>query len=472
MITALALIAGISLVFALTDWRRGLLFCIAVGFLQDPIRKFLPGQPVQLVIGVAIAFVICLFGVFVRGDSLDLGKLLRTFPRLRVPVAMFVVIVAAQSVRTWMTIGSPILAGLGVLAYLSPPIALLVGNRYCNDFRSHHRWLLAYLLGAFVVGATVLLQFSGFEPTLFSSIGIEYVYGGPTGIVRMMSGIMRSSEIAAWHLAAGACILIAVAAAAGTQRMRWPALAGALLLILGVILTGRRKMLAEIGLFLLVYGFLVGQYRRGGSRIAQSAMAVVFLLVIVLQLFGTSAQVAELAPYLGRGASVVADSGERLYDMTVSQFNWIVQYNGLLGAGAGTGAQGSQYFGGGTEIIGGGAEGGLGKVLAELGLPGALALIWLGVAISRVVLRIARFARRAPPSQALLLYGLIAFLPANAVVFLTAHQVFGDPFVLIVLGLVTGSILAFPRMWLVEQREAAPRAVARAAPLWPRRRLA
>jgi hypothetical protein len=446
MTVALVSLSLASLALALGDWRRSLLFCVLVGFVQDPIRKVLPSQPVQLVIAVAAAFVACLIGLYSNGDRLHLQRLLRAFVSLRVPVAGFVTIVVLQCVHTLVRTGSSTLAGLGLLSYLSPPLALLVGNRFCDSMRLLRLWLTVYLAGSFVVGGTVLLQFAGFEPVIFSAIGIEFVYGGSTGVVRMMSGIMRSSEIAAWHLAAGACLLIAVAGAARSSRIRWLALGGTMMLIMAVVLTGRRKMLAEIALFVVTYLFLVSQYRRGGSRIAQVAMSGLFLAAIALQLLGTRGQSLELAPYLGRGATVIGESTDRLFEMTISQLRWVVFDNGILGAGAGTGAQGSQYFGGGTDLVGGSAEGGLGKVLAELGVPGALALLWLGLSIGRVVLRIARFARKSPPSEALLLYGLIAFLPANAMVFLTAHQVFGDPFVLIILGLIAGSILAFPRI--------------------------
>lgn len=453
MTAAFAIAFAAALVLALFDWRRGLLACLAVGFLQDTVRKLLPGQPVQLVVAVAAAFSMCVVGVYFKGEGLRLARLLAWFPRLRPPVVAFAAIVLLQCLHTLLRTGNGILAGIGLLAYFSPPLALLLGERYCNRFSDLRRWLFAYLSGAVIVGLTVLIQFSGVEMRVFSSIGLEFVYGGPTGVVKMMSGLMRSSEIAAWHLAAGACMLVAVAAAARSPRTRWLALAGFFGLLLAVALTGRRKMLAEVVLFLVLYGFLVGQYRRGGSRIAQTIMGLLFVGVLVGQLFATSGQVSELAPYLGRGATILADSTERLYAMTISQFRWVILENGFLGSGAGTGAQGSQYFGGGVQLVGGSAEGGLGKVLAELGVPGALALLWLAVAVGRVILRIARYARQTPPSHALLLYGLVAFLPANGVVFLTAHQVYGDPFVLIVLGLMTGAILAYPRMWMAESAE-------------------
>ena len=40
--------------------------------------------------------------------------------------------------------------------------------------------------------------------------------------------------------------------------------------------------------------------------------------------------------------------------------------------------------------------------------------------------------------MAVLVYGLVAFIPSHALVFTTAHQVYGDPFVLLVLGAFFG----------------------------------
>ena len=167
--------------------------------------------------------------------------------------------------------------------------------------------------------------------------------------------------------------------------------------------------------------------------------------VVVAQLISHSTS-AVLVPYVRRGITVVAESTSRLEGMTIGQFGAVFSRNGFFGSGAGTGAQGAQYFGGGAEVVGFAAEGGLGKILAELGVPGLAALAWLGFAMGRVFLRIARGARRLPLRLAAPAYGLLALLPANLAVFVTAHQVYGDPFVLIVLGWLSGAALAVPKM--------------------------
>lgn len=463
MTTYLGLAAAAVLAFALFDWRRGLLLCMVVGFVQDPVRKILPGRPVLLVMAVAVCFAACLAGLYLRGDRLGLRRLFAWFPRLRPAVAFFLSVVLLQCVATLVRTGNPVLAGIGLISYLSPAVAMLLAERYSVDFGHLGRWQAWYLGGAVVAGATVLLQYEGWSSPLFESVTFEWVHGA-SGSVRMLNGLMRTSEIAAWHCAAGACLLSAFAMGARGAKWRWIGALASLALVVAVVLTGRRKMLAAILLFAVLFAVLVVQYRRGGSRSLQFAGAAIVLALLGIQLAG-GGESGLLDLYFERGITVFTDAGERLEQMTVGMLGSIVQRNGILGSGAGTGAQGSQYFGGGTSVVGTAAEGGVGKVLAELGLPGLLAIFWLTLALARIVVRIARLARREPPHRALPLYGLMAFLPANAAVFLTAHQVFGDPFVLIVLGLITGSILAYPRMALAERQletgAPTPRAAAR-----------
>ncbi len=450
MIAALLLAAVAVGAICLLRWRLGLLLTLAVGFLQDPVRKLLPGKPVALVVAVAAFFTICVLGIFLEGQRLPFRRLARWYPGLAAPAMLLLVIIVLQTVHTLLTTANLVLAGIGLLAYLSPPIALLAGEKYALRFPDLRRWVLVYLAGALVVAVTVVVEYAGVESPLFTPIWGGLVHGAG-GSVRMFNGILRTPETAAWHLAAGACLLATWTVAARTPRVRWLGGFGTAFLVAAVLLTGRRKMLGELALFAVLFALLVVQDRRGSSRILQLGAAALLAAILGAQLL-QSGEHAPVGGYVERGLSVVADSVERLNLMTIGMFRGIVLRNGFFGAGAGTGAQGAQYFGGGVQLVGGAAEGGVGKVLAELGVPGLLVLLWLFVAAGRTLLRVARFARRAPAHEALRIYGLVAFLPANAAVFLTAHQVFGDPFVLIVLGLVTGSVLAYPRIW--QQRQA------------------
>ena len=132
--------------------------------------------------------------------------------------------------------------------------------------------------------------------------------------------------------------------------------------------------------------------------------------------------------------------------MTVESFQYVIAKNGIFGSGAGTGSQGAQHFGGGAEIVGAAAEGGLGKVLAELGVPGLALLLWLVVSFARYIWAILIHVKSDVPVRATLTFWLLSFQAANASVYVIAHQVFGDIFVLVILGFSLGFILAIPQM--------------------------
>ena len=94
-------------------------------------------------------------------------------------------------------------------------------------------------------------------------------------------------------------------------------------------------------------------------------------------------------------------------------------------------------------MVGSSAEGGLGKVLAELGIPGILFLLWLSAALVMYIWTVSNRVR-TDENAAPLAYTLMAFLGANAIVFTTAHQIFGDVFILTILGLLLGVLLRSP----------------------------
>lgn len=465
----LALGLGLAgFLFGCFRWRQGILLCIAVGFLQDPLRKVTPGQPVAFVVLVGFCFFGCAVGFLLERGTAGFSRFFAWHPRLRAPIVAFIVIVMLQAVRTISLTGSPIIAGVGLLSYLSPLVALFLGMQFFTTARDVGRWQRLYLVGALVVSGTILLDFAGLDSRLFSSIGVDTVYGRG-GRIEMVSGLMRSSEIAAWHAATASCLVMVWAVARRRTRAFWFGAATTIGLLLSVVLTGRRKTLGEALLFLLVFALLLGRSRAGASRLYKAASVLAFGGLAVFLWLSQGQTHERWSPYFERSYSVFADAPERLRSMTIDQFEWVLHQNGLLGSGAGTGAQGAQYFGGGVDIVGGSAEGGLGRVLAELGVPGLVIILWLSVAVGLRLLRIAHLASKAPPGLTVRFLGLIALLPANAVVFLTAHQIFGDPFVLIVLGLTASSALAFPQIYLAES-QAAPPSIARVRVAPPSRR--
>jgi hypothetical protein len=223
------------------------------------------------------------------------------------------------------------------------------------------------------------------------------------------------------------------------------------------ILTGRRKMLVEITIFVSCYLFLVAWLQRGMARLA--------MVVLIMGFVGYVGIVGFIAPdlvqssyskslhiesgdrmegYKERGKSVFADLPKRVNDVGLQPLLFAVDEFGWLGAGLGTGSQGTNSIAEEHNISRWAAEGGLGKVAMELGVPGLLLVIWLAVALAKHLGRQLTAVAKRSPQHARLAYGMVSFLVANAATFSVATQAYSDLFVLLILGWCLGFLLAAP----------------------------
>ena len=92
-------------------------------------------------------------------------------------------------------------------------------------------------------------------------------------------------------------------------------------------------------------------------------------------------------------------------------------------------------------------------------MPGLVIALWFGFAALRYGWHVLKFVSQRSTTVARLAYGLVALLVANLAVFFVATQLFGDLFVLLLLGMVTGFFLATP---VLAEREQAHRSAPRA----------
>jgi hypothetical protein len=122
---------------------------------------------------------------------------------------------------------------------------------------------------------------------------------------------------------------------------------------------------------------------------------------------------------------------------------WAYSSFGLFGGGLGVGTQGTQYFGGGG-VNAGAAEGGLGKITLELGMPGLFLIGWIAFLFLRYVWGVIRVTSQYSPKIARLAIGLFSFLVANVAGFSVATQAYGDLFILLILSWTLGFLLAVP----------------------------
>jgi hypothetical protein len=447
----LALIT-IGVIVCLLNWRTGIYVCLIAGFLQDTFRKLVPGEPVYFTVLVGLFVMATCLSAYKRGVRLSPRHIHAWNNVLRRPLALFVLLVLIQSLVALIKTGNPVIAGIGLLAYLTPLPAILLGYRFGKNEREILKFAKVYLVVSFLMVTGIYLSYAGYDWTALRSVGAGLIAYSPSGEkLTLYSGFLRSPEIAAWHAATAMCMIFLLLLVRRRQGIfLWTA--GALILFLAgaLMLTGRRKFLVEIFLFLSVYVLLLMWFRKGAVK-STLVLSIVITTAFIAFVYLSPPEVNKgLGSYYERSASVQKDVSERMSVMTVQSFQYVIAQNGVLGSGAGTGSQGAQHYGGGSEIVGLAAEGGLAKVLAELGIPGLLLLLWLGVSLVRYVWSILVYIKDKNQLHAKLTYGLLAFLVSNAFVYIVAHQVFGDVFVLLILGFHLGFIMAVPRMQKAE----------------------
>jgi hypothetical protein len=230
--------------------------------------------------------------------------------------------------------------------------------------------------------------------------------------------------------------ILALNSPSTAKRVFWSVLI--LLLIGAIILTGRRKMLMALSIFFLAQWVLLARFRRGMGKLS-----------IMLLIIGTMASysftllepASESSQYIQRGSTVYGDADDRLSTSLMlmkSAFN----RSGGIGLGAGAGSQGAQYAGADqSAAVGGSAESGLGKLMVEIGVPGIVVSLLLLFVVSQRVLKNMKWIARMGEQYLVYQVSFSAFMFANMMTFTVATQVYGDLFILIILGTVGGFIL-------------------------------
>ena len=433
----------VSSILIVDDWKRGLLICILVGFLQDPVRKLLPGEPVMVSISVGAVLLLTTAVAVLRNVSISPLQMHEWNTRLTVPFSAFLLVLILQCFHTWIRYENFILACVGFMSYMIPFITMVIAYRAALERPDYIlRMLKVYTGATIVVSATIYGEYLGLDWSVIGEVGTGIIIYDLGTAFKGMTGLMRSPDIAAWHAGTGIGFFVILFLTAG--RSRNIVIGGLIVLaILGAgILTGRRKIILQVLIFLSVYWVLLVAFARGSRRLAGLAIILAILgYALLLSAEQTSQESRALDLYVERGKTVFEDVEDRVQLLGISSVNWAYNRVGFFGAGAGVAAQGARFFREQSFGLEGPAEGGFGKITAELGIPGLLIVLWLMVAMFRVVWRqLGTIAK--DPVAAKLACGFIALAGANFIAFVVATQVFGDLFVLTLLGIVIGSFFA------------------------------
>jgi len=231
----------------------------------------------------------------------------------------------------------------------------------------------------------------------------------------------------------------------------------ALLLGLGV-LTSRRKIVIEFAVFLGTYFILWALMEKKVGKLAIIAVtgaAVVGYAWLASELREQVPQqdldASNFSIYVERSQGAFRDVPSRFVELGIAPVMWAYEGFGLFGAGLGTGTQGAQHFGA-EAAVAGVAEGGLGKITLELGIPGLFVMGWFAISLFRHIWRIMRAASRHSLRMARLSFGLFSFLVANLATFSVATQAFSDFFILLILSWTLAFLLAVPMLIEREMR--------------------
>src|SRR4030095_774424 len=193
--------------------------------------------------------------------------------------------------------------------------AILLGYFFSRNEGDIIKVIQVYLGVSVLMTSGIYLSYLGYDWAILLSVGEGLIAYSPSGDELVLySGFLRSPEIAAWHAGTSICLLVLLSLVVKRQASI-TTIAGVLILFFvgGLLLTGRRKFLAEIFLFISLYGFLVTRFRKG---IGKHAFVLMFGLAIAFvgYLYCLPDQFkAGFGSYYERGATVQEDGTARVF---------------------------------------------------------------------------------------------------------------------------------------------------------------
>lgn len=450
MLNLLALLVGVAAVIALANWRWGICAAIAISLLQDPLRKVIPGTPAYLVLA-ALPVWLCALVSAARAGQLPVRRFLDQFPRVGWWARLFaayLVIPAAISAtygrNSWM------ITLLGAFVYATMFLMLVAGWRYPARKIGPAQIMAFYAVAvSFMLlgGPLEALGHQSGNPFLGTeALGHVWVTQRTGEAVYMRAGFFRSPDVMGWHAALTSMVAVILAfRAKGAQRWFWAALA--VLAILNVWLCGRRKMFSMILVFLGCYSLFVFRFARIQKILSAAGTA---LMVVGLGWYLISSMFYDQAVerfYL----TAFTEADEQIQRHGVQAVLGTIRQAGFWGYGLGMSQQGVHNIPN-VETPRLWQEGGPGKLIAELGVPGNVLYLALGVTFFITAYHVVRRTHGRPSFY--LAAGLFAILVANVASSVVSAQIFGDPLVAFLLAFMAGLLMSEAR-----ERPATPKSV-------------
>jgi hypothetical protein len=453
MIGPAIFLLAIPAFWAFVEWRSAMVLCLATALLQDPLRKLTPDQPVIFVVFAGVVFGAACLGAWSQGVPFTPSSMFGRERKIAVAMRLLLLLIVLEAINSFIRFGNPMVTLIGLLTYLLPLPSIVFAYQLVRRGGESriYQFMKAYLLLTMLALTTVYLEYVGYHSPVLGQIegNLLLIYEKNVGILIPHSGIFRAPEIAAWHAMTCACFTLLLL----TLRKFnfWTLLIAAIVvtLLMGIaVLTGRRKAIVEVAVFATTYIGLWFVFQKGVAKvgIALAVAGVVGFGWFFAQETNTPADVnkhtVSIYAYVDRSKTVFADVPSRFTGIGIKPVMWAYDSFGVFGAGLGAGTQGAQHFGRPADV--GAAEGGLGKITLELGMPGLFLMGWIAILVSNYLWRIMQDASQVSPRITRLSCGLFSFLVANVAGFSVATQAYGDIFILLVLSWTLGFLLAVP----------------------------
>lgn len=434
-------------------WKGSIIFTIIIGFIQDPLRKMAALDSSYYSQSILAFFLATVFLLRSKRKNWDFKYMCWTNPKLLTATTLFLYFLGFQAINSYARFGDGRLTLIGIFFYLVPLLALWVGFQVGVETKFLRRILTIYTLGSAVIAVTVFMSVIGVDSPLFEEVGagLDITLFGKGN-----SGFWRTSEIAAWHLAAGSCIAIILGVSSRTslEQALWFLLSVGMALL--ATTTGRRKAIGIIVAFVSLYML----YYVLNSNQVKVMKALGSLCLVTLFVFGSFGTVFQQTPsnsedvdfsrYSERASTFTLDEvNKRLQVQGISAFLRGIEISGPFGYGLGAGANsGNTGVGENRATIRSLSyvtEGGGGRIIAEIGIIGAILV--LNILLNVLILSFTniKLGRIWVKQETFVVFlGLLIFIIVNIATFFAAGQVYSDIFILFILGLSFGAFTALP----------------------------
>lgn len=439
MFLILILIAAGCLISAYR-WRWGILAAILLGLVQDPLRKGVPGTPGILAMTSVPVWLSALGCAWYSGE-IRAGRFFRTFPRMAQWTLVFLIylsIPAALSAtyghNTWM------ITLLGILIYGAGGTALLAGYQYPTSRASIQSVLMVYgaLAGLLLVGGPLdWFGWGKLSPLIGTeAMGHVWVTHRTGETVYMLAGFFRSPDVMGWHAATVSMVAgILALRIKGPWRIFW--LLIAVWGLSNIWLCGRRKMVSMIPVFWGIY--LLIEFRFRDPRRLLQVGGVLLLMgslawIVISETYRTEALDAF---YL----TTLNELNTQAWRHGIESVITSVEQAGFWGYGLGFAQQGVHHIEAETPRIW--QESGMSKIVLELGVPGLTLFLLILFFVFRTAYLVVGSLSDSKEYE--LVAGLFALLGANLASSIVSAQIFGDPFILLLLFLFFGFVFSSVR---------------------------